>query len=407
MMHSPAQTEPLLLCRQPILDRAGGMYGFELLFRSEGADCASYEDGVVATSQVLYNAFAELGIERALGPYRGFVNCDSRMLLVPGLIDALPPERVVIEILESVEPSEDVLRRLARLKTAGYMLALDDYTGPPRGDDFLALVDIVKVDLEALGAQDLAGVISGLRAHPVQVLAEKVESQDQANHCHDLGFDLFQGYFFARPSVIASRKLSLSQVSLLRVLGLLLQDADTHAVVEELKHQPGLTVNLLKIANSAAVAPGTRVGSIMQAVVVLGRQQLERWVQLLLYTEPGSAQLANPLLLLAATRGRLMEKLAELLWPGRRDQADQAFLVGMLSLTPAMFGVAMTEIVKALPLRAELSAAVLSRSGPLGDLLENVSALEGAPRELLSVGVSPATFNRLLTESMAWANAVA
>src|SRR5438105_11537188 len=85
-MNAHAETEPLLLCRQPILDRAGGMYGFELLFRAEGADCARYSDGVVATSQVLYNAFAELGIERALGPYRGFVNCDSRMLLLPGLI---------------------------------------------------------------------------------------------------------------------------------------------------------------------------------------------------------------------------------------------------------------------------------------------------------------------------------
>lgn len=383
------------------------MYGFELLFRAEGADCARYDDGVVATSQVLYNAFAELGIDRALGPYRGFVNCDSRMLLLPGLIDVLPHERVVLEILESVEPTPEVLARLTELRSAGYMLALDDYAAGTRADDFLPVVQIVKLDLELTAPGDLSRLIERLRKRPVQLLAEKVETQEQAAQCHSLGFDLFQGYFFARPALIASRKLSLSQLSLLRVLGLLLQDADTHMVVDELKHQPGLTVNLLKIANSAAVAPGARVGSIMQAVVVLGRKQLERWVQLLLYTEPSKAQLANPLLLLAATRGCLMEKVAEIFWPGRRDQAEQAFLVGMLSLTPAMFGVPMEDILDALPLRAEVSAAVRSGEGALGALLERVSALEAAPAQAVPFGVSPARFNRLLTESMAWANGVA
>ncbi|HZQ63159.1 MAG TPA: EAL domain-containing protein, partial [Casimicrobiaceae bacterium] len=365
-----ATTEPLLLCRQPILDRAGAMYGFELLFRAGDGETACFADAVAATSHVVYSAFAELGVERALGPYRGFVNCDERMLLMPGLLDVLPRERVVLEVLESVTPTADMLARLTELRAAGYTLALDDYVPDNhRQDELLPFVQIVKVDAEAVEPARLPAIVAALRRFPVQLLAEKVETQDQAAQYRAAGFDLFQGYFFARPTVISSRKLSLPQLTLLRVLSLLLEDADTHAVVEELKRQPGLTVNLLKIANSAAVAPTTRVGSIMQAVVVLGRKQLERWVQLLLYTEPGTRQLANPLLLLAATRGRLMEKLAELLWPGRRDCADQAFLVGMLSLTPAMFGVAMEDILGALPLRAEVSGAIRSCDGPLGNLL--------------------------------------
>lgn len=408
MMTAEVATEPLLLCRQPIVDRAGRMYGFELLFRTQDAQPLNEEQGVTATSQVLYNAFAELGIDRALGPYRGFVNCDTHVLLLPEVIDALPPQRMVLEVLETVEPTPEILARLDELKQAGYTLALDDFAGDvERSIELLERVDIVKVDVDQVDRAKLASIVEALREFPSRLLAEKVETHDQAQRCRDLGFDLFQGYFFARPRVMAGRKLSMSQLALLRVLSLLLQDADTGRLVDELKHQPALTVNILRIANAAALAPGHEVGSILQAVLALGRKQLQRWLQLLLYTDPGSGQRASPLLLLAATRGRVMEQLAEHLWPARRHDAEQAFLVGMLSLMPTLFGVGMPEILRTLPLPREVADAVLTRKGALGELLAHVSALEAAPHDAREMGVDPALFNRIIAESMSWANSIA
>ena len=407
-MTTEIATEPLLLCRQPIVDRNGRMFGFELLFRAQEARRHTTENGVSATSQVLYDAFAELGIDSALGPYRGFVNCDAQVLLQSDIIDALPPRRVVLEVLETVEPTPDILDRLDELRQAGYTLALDDYAGEAEGRiELLQRVDIVKVDIDQVDQSRLESIATSLRGFPSKLLAEKVETHEQAQRCREVGFDLFQGFFFARPRVIAGRKLTVSQLASLRVLNLLLQDVDTGELVDELKRQPGLTVNILRIANAAAVSPGREVGSVLQAVLALGRKQLQRWLQLLLYTDPGSGQRASPLLLVAATRGRVMEQLAEHLWPARRHEAEQAFLVGMLSLLPTLFGMEMPEILRTLPLPREVAAAVLNRRGELGELLAHVTALEAAPETAGDIGVDPQIFNRIVAESMAWANTIA
>jgi len=154
----PLSTEQVLLGRQPIVDRDGRMYAFELLFRAERhPNAARYADDLVATTHVLRHVFAELGVEKALGPYRGFVNCDARMLLMPETLDVLPHDRVVIEILESVEPTPEVVERLRDLKAAGFALALDDYRGPRDGyDAVLALADFIKIDLPRVKPAALA-----------------------------------------------------------------------------------------------------------------------------------------------------------------------------------------------------------------------------------------------------------
>lgn len=402
-------TEQVLLGRQPIVDRDGRMYAFELLFRAEQANVARYSDDVLATSHVLRHVFAELGVDKALGPYRGFVNCDERMLLMPETLDVLPRERVVIEILESVQPSPDVLARLRELKKAGFTLALDDYSGP-RSDyaPLLALADYVKIDLPRIKPSSLAGVLADLRGLPARLVAEKVQTRAQADRCRAIGFDYFQGFFFARPVIVEGRKLGLPQIALLRLLNLLLQDADTGVVVEEFKRHPGLSLNLLRIANSAATTRAARVHSISQAIVLVGRRQLRRWVQLLLYTDAAPAGATNPLLQLAATRGRLMEGVARALWPSATDRADLAFMVGILSLMPAVFGVSFEDILPSLPLPDEARWALLAREGALGDLLVRIQALELDPMDdsALPDGLSADTFSRELVDAMSWANRI-
>lgn len=399
----------MLLGRQPIIDRRGQLYAYELLFRDSSRNAATVPDAVLATSQVLHHVFAEIGVERALGRYRGFLNCDERMLMMPGVLDVLPTRHVVLEVLETVEPTPEIITRCRELKAAGFMLALDDYTGESaRYADLLPLVDIVKIDLGGIPPEKLAGVVAEAKRLQAQLLAEKVETREQAEACERMGFDLFQGYYFARPVILSGKKLGLPQMALMRILTLLMQDADAPLIEEAFKQQPGLSVNLLKLANSAALSMAERVESLAQAIVVLGRRPLQRWVQLLLYTEPGHDNIANPLLQLAATRGRLMESMAGRLWSNQRDRSDHAFMVGILSLMPALFSTPLSEILGQLSLPPQVCNALLELAGPLGDLLKRVEALEADPLDeaLLPPGIDAEAFNTSLTEAMAWANRI-
>ena len=192
--------EQVLFGRQPIVDRDGRMQAFEFLFRPGRANVAPPADDLVATSQVLHHVFAELGVERALGPYRGFVNCDARILLMPDTLDVLPSERIVIEILESVRPDAAVIDRLRELKRAGFLLALDDYDGQSaQPSAFLALMDFVKIDLARVPAAALAATLDPLRGLPARLVAEKVQTREQATDCRAAGIDLFQGYLLRAP----------------------------------------------------------------------------------------------------------------------------------------------------------------------------------------------------------------
>lgn len=401
-------TQQLLLGRQPILDRRGQTYAYELLFRGKSKTAASFADDVMATSQVLHHLFAELGVDKALGPYRGFINCDSRMLLMPEILEVLPPQRVGLEILETVESTPEIVARCRDLKSAGFQLALDDYIGPSHQHEaLLALVDVIKVDLGQISPAALPAIVADAARWPGKLLAEKVESRAQASQCEALGFELFQGYYFARPTILAGRKLGLPERSLMHLLTLLLQDADSSLIEEVFKQQPGLSVNLLKLANSAAIAPPQPVASLGQAIAVLGRRDLQRWVQVLLYTQPGQAEVANPLLQLAATRGGLMERVADTLWH-QRERADQAFMVGMMSLMPAVFSTPLAEILASVPLPAAVSEALGQGTGPLAELLERVTALEADPTDasLLPAGLDLDEFSASLAAAMAWANRI-
>ena len=383
------------------------MFAFELLFR--GNPLSRPDRHLAATSEVLRYVFAELGIDQALGPYRGFVNCDAAILLMNETLDLLPRDRVVIEILETVEPTPEILTRLRELQSAGFLLALDDYRGDRTAyHELLRLVDFIKIDLPRFEPSALASVVSDLRQFRGQLVAEKVEDRAQAEICRAAGVDLFQGYFFARPHLVTGRKLTGPQLALLRLLDLLLGDAETREVVDEFKRQPALSLNLLRIANSAAMALAAPVNSIQQAMVVLGRRHLLRWVQLLLYTDASRPGRADPLLQAAATRGRLMEGIGQDLWPSDSSQADNAFMVGMLSLIPTLLGVPFEAILPALRLPQTVKAALVTRDGALGDLLSRIEALESDPtdRTRLPPGMDADAFSLRLVAAMTWANRI-
>jgi hypothetical protein len=237
-----------------------------------------------ATATVLSHAFTELGLEAALGPYLGFVNLDARMLMSE-VLEMLPRDKFVLEVLETVELTPPVVKRCRALKDMGFTLALDDFvTLEDQHRPLLEMADIVKVELMGMsrrpgrhrqGAAPLAGEAPGGKGGqrgPGQALPE-------------LGFELFQGYYFAKPTIIAGKKLSHSELTLNRLLGLILDDADTGELEAIFKPEPGLTLNLMRLTNSAASGVRQKITSVRHAITVLGRRQLQRWLQLLVYAD--------------------------------------------------------------------------------------------------------------------------
>ena len=403
---------PVFLGRQPILDRSQRIVAYELLFRSAGGgNAAVIEDNFTATAEVVVRAFVELGLVNVLGDCQGFINADE-WFLSSDLVELLPTDRVVLEILETVEFTPSVVARLRELKKRGLRLALDDFSRIQSDQiPVMELLDVVKVDLLALEADELPAVIEHLKRWPVKLLAEKIDDGERFRHCSQLGFELFQGYYFAKPTILVGRRVDPARAGVLRLINLVVGDVEVNRLEQEFKRYPNLTYNLLRLVNSVAFGLPTKIDSLRHAIAILGRRQLQRWLQLLLFTQRADgAPPGQPLLALAATRGKLMELMMDSIAPGDRGQADQAFMVGVLSLLDALFGVPLPDLLVELNLADAVRAALLSGEGLLGRLLDIVRSFEqnrfadvtALIAELPCLSLS--RFNQAQLQALGWAN---
>jgi len=367
--------QDIFIGRQPILDRNQQIVAYELLFRSSGQSTgANVTNDLLATAHVITHAFTELGIASVLGDKKGFINVNADLLL-SDMIELLPQDKVVIELLETIQVDDQIISRCQELKAMGFSLALDDFGGDSQFKPLFDIVEVIKIDLPQMGQEGLEVNVKYLKNWPVKLLAEKVEDIDQAIQCKGLGFDLFQGYYYARPVILSGKRADSSKLMLLKLLELILCDAETYEVEQAFKHDPSLSYNLLRLVNSVAVGARYKISSLKQAIVVLGRQQLQRWLQLLLFVNQGG-DMHSPLLELAATRGKLMELLAMAQSKSDKDHHDRAFMTGIMSLLDTLLGMPLEEVVKQVSLASDVENALLKHEGKLGNLLLLVEKLE-------------------------------
>jgi EAL and modified HD-GYP domain-containing signal transduction protein len=405
-------SEKYFLGRQPILDRDQRIVGFELLFRSSDASYAEIDEYSMASARVILNALTEFGIEEILGKHRGFFNVDMEMLMSDHL-ELLPREQVVIELLETIEVTESVITRCHDLKEKGFVLALDDNIYSPASIPFYEIVDIVKVDILQIPLQELAGMVARLRNWPLTILAEKVETAEQFSLCKEIGFELYQGYYFARPSVIQQKRLDSSRVTLMNLLNQVRAGADIRSVEQCFRKHPNLTYNLLCLVNSVAFGLREKIRSLRHALMVLGEKQLLRWITLALFTYKENGKAASPMLEIAVVRGRIMELLIQAKENGPRedDYPERAFITGILSLADVLLETSMEEILDHLNLTEDIRLALISREGHLGGLLKMLEKLErnefgAVSKDLENCGL---TAEQLLTAQMSsigWVNSL-
>lgn len=401
------------LARQPILSREQSVSAYELLFRHAKSDVAVVTDDRAATASVISH-MAELGLDNVLGSRRGFVNVDAATLS-SDFIRFLPHEKVVLEILEKVEATPKMVKRVAALAEQGFSFALDDVvTDSANLRKFLPHVAVVKIDIQGMAQDTLHSLAQTFKAEGKTLLAEKVETLEEFAYCHELGFDLFQGYYFARPALLSGKKLTPSQITIMHLIVLLACDANNAEVEQAIKEDAAVYLLLLRLVNTPGQGVTKRIDSLSMALMVLGRRQLQRWLQIMLYADSGkSAGHVAPLLLMATARARLLELASLHCHPRDKDRASAAFTVGILSLMDALFCQPMAQILDRVPVGEEIRQALLQRQGPYGPLLalvessERDNAAEEECRALLhQFGISLTEWNALQWQAFEWSEEV-
>lgn len=352
------------VARQPILDLRGRVHGYELLFRGGPQQLEFSGDGDLATRTILDN-MVMIGLEKLTGGLPAFVNC-TREALTDRLVDVLSPSMFVLEILENIEPTPELIRACVRLKGAGFRLALDDFRWRPGFEPLVELADYIKVDFTLSDKEERRAIRDRLNGRAVALIAEKIESQEQFRDARDEGFTLIQGYYFCRPELIENRKVPANKLTQIEILRLLHDDSlNFEKLCSLVKRDASLTYRLLRLLNSPACAVRQEVRSIKSALIAVGEEGFRRIAMLAIASELNAGQ-PGELLRLAFVRGRFCEVAADLCGLDAREQ----YLVGLLSLLPAMLRVPMQQLTPALPLREEICIALMGAAIPERMLLE-------------------------------------
>ncbi len=359
--------------RQPILDVNKNLYAYELLFRDGVDNVFPGIDEDEATSRIIEGSQFSLGIEHLTGNKPAFINftLDTILKNYPTMV---PPCSLVVEILETVQPGKKLLESVKELKQQGYVIALDDYEHKPVWRHFFPFVDLIKIDLRAMSFAEIEQVIADISDFPqIKLLAEKVETAEEFERCKALGFEYFQGYFFSKPEMVKTKTLSPGQMTLAELLyETSTAEIDLPKITQIFERDINLSYKLLRYTNSATFKRRAEISTIKQALVVLGKSELKKFLSLL-FTASVSDDKPIELLNLAMVRARFCENLASL--EGSAD-SSMAFLTGMMSLIDAILDQSIEMVMEQLPLSTEIKEALINKKGVLADYLNLALAYE-------------------------------
>lgn len=401
------------LARQPILDREGKIFAYELLFRdSPSSEKAVVSSDVLATAQVLENVLNNIGVPRLVGDHKAFVNC-SRDMLLNNLFGLLNPKSFVLEILEDVDVDEQVIKAVQRYRAMGFELAIDDFI---YNEDFLRrfeplfpYISYVKMDLVDNNEQSTTDAATFFKSKGIKLLAEKVETDQTFKKCLSEGYDLFQGFFFAKPELVTGRKVDATTSAIIKILLLLRTHPTLDVLSTELNANPSVAQNLLKYVNTKAGTGSRPMKDIREAIIWVGMQNIQDWLILMLYARPelGVAPQSSPLFQNASHRAKFLELLVRFMSGIDDDMPAKAFMVGLLSRMDALVGTPLADILRDFPTDDEIRMALLEREGKLGILLRLAEAMELDDKASIvkfqdELSISTELLNRCICDAYSW-----
>jgi c-di-GMP-related signal transduction protein len=361
------------IARQPILDTRLRVFAYELLFR--GGPQNAFQPFANAASSVIADSITLFDLEMLTGRARAFVNVDE-MALRLGAPRLLPADRIVVEVLETVRPTEEVLEACRGLCSAGYQLALDDFLDSAALAPLVEFARYLKIDFQMLDTSARARVANKYADKNLFLLAEKVETEAEFREARDLGFSYFQGYFFCKPSMLETREIPGNKVAHLQLLNAVAAPELRFDVIEGLlKQEPSLLYRLLRYLNSPILGLRSEVHSIRHAITLLGENEFRRWASIFAMISM-SAGKSPELVRTALTRAFFCEEFSAAV--GLRDKGASLFLMGLLSITDALLDKPIKEVLRDIPVTQEVKTALCGGANRFRDVYELVLALERA-----------------------------
>lgn len=388
----------LLVGRQPIFNRTMEVYAYELLYRSGQENSAVFKDADQATTQVILNTLIEMGLETIVGSAMAFINL-TRNYLVGKYPILLPANRIVIEILETVESDPQLLNAVNELHKSGFTLALDDVVSLDRIYPFAGSTSIIKLDLMQIDRVDLPEIIAGVKQSGFKVLAEKVETQADYNLCRRLGVDYYQGYFLCKPNIVRSQKMDSSRLVIMQSIAMLQNQKTNFTDLENIiARDVGLSYKLLRLSNSGYYSFTTEVKSLRQAISLIGLDTMRGWMSLILMSNlvDKPPELTN----IALQRARMAESMAKIYG---QPQPEVFFLVGLFSVLDALMDQPMAQIIPELNLSPTISGALLNHEGLPGFILKGIIAYEhGDWATVKTLNIPDDVLTRIYLDSIKW-----
>ena len=394
------------VARQPIFNKSKKIFGYELLFRDGMFNLFPDVDGDTATSRVLSSSFFLIGTEKITGGRRAFINF-TRDLLVNRIPLMFPREKTVVEILEDVEPEEDVINACQEMADKGYCLALDDFSFRPEYMPLISLAKIVKIDFRLTPPEEISELVKKLSHNDVDLLAEKVETHEEFQKALEMGFVYFQGYFFSRPQILKGRDIPTFRITLMQIMAEInREDFQFDELEKFVSRDVGISYKLLRYINSAYFSRMENISSIKQAIVFLGERELRRFLSLTAMTKLVSDK-PDELVRVSIIRAKFCELMGGR--GGLMVKPSALFTLGLFSLIDAIMDDSMENLMEKVPLSEGIKNALIYGRGELNHYLRLAVCYEkgdweGVAKMAGILGLEEEDLPRYYTDSIYWAD---
>jgi len=398
----------IYVARQPIFDIKKCIFGYELLFRTDMANFFPEIEGDSATSKLLSNSFFNIGIEKIAGSNLAFINFTQELLLKQ-LPLMFSQDRLVVEILENVQPERDVIEACQEIALNGYIIVLDDFFYKPSLEPLIEVADIIKIDVKATPLEEVGDLVKKMTERGVDLLAEKVETHDEFNRALEMGFRYFQGFFFSKPEVLKGKEISTPQMQLLEIMAEVnKEDFEFNRLEKMIVRDASISYKLMRLINSAYFRRAKEISSIRQAIVMIGEVGIRRFLSLI-----SMAGLAgnkpDELIRVSLVRAKFCELLGN--HPGRSAEASELFTLGLFSLIDAIMDDSMENLMSQIPLSSSIKEVLISRTGDLSGYLSLVESYErgdwGEIEEATNImGIDESHLPGQYMESLSWADSL-
>ncbi len=361
----------VFVARQPIFKVDKKLFAYELLFRTGMSNAFPGIDGGTATSSLLSSSFFTVGIERISGGKLVFINFTEELLL-RGTPTLFPQDQVVVEILEDVQPTSEVIAACQALHQKGYILALDDFVFQKNLQPLIDIAKIIKIDFRLTPLTEISAMLSQLKGAACEFLAEKIETHEEFLEAKALGFSYFQGYFFAKPEILKNKDISPSQLTIMQLICEVNRaECDVKKLEALINQDVSISYKLINYLNSAFYSRVQPISSIRHAIAFLGERGIRMFISLIAASRLVDNK-PDELLRASAIRAKFLEQIAIEL----DVDSGELFMLGLFSMLDAMLDNSMEFLVGQLPLTAQMSEALVQKSGPLYPYLRLAETFE-------------------------------